>query len=169
MHARRRERLVTLIGKLPASVAEKVVRTLDQFATGLKGLATPLGFVRAVSLVVLFWVVAVTGWYLRLRAFGLADNPIIAPFTVVVVGFGVSVPSAPSYAGVIHGCIVFALDTLGIESDLAFPFAVFLHAVDFVFMGILGLSVMTGKSLSLAKLRQAAANPDDAKAKDEGR
>lgn len=150
-----------MLGLLPGPLGPWAVRTLEQFATGLGALSSPSGFVKTVSLVVLFWVVAVSGWYLRLRAFGLAESPVVAPFVVVIVGLGVSVPSAPSYAGVMHAVVVFALGTFGIESDRSFPFAVFLHAVDFVFMGILGLSVMTAKSLTLAKLKQAARDGAD--------
>lgn len=150
-----------LLARLPGPLGPWSVKTLGQFASGLKALGTPAGFFKAVGLVILFWVVAVTGWYLRLRAFGLAVSPITAPFVVVVVGLGVSVPSAPSYAGVMHAVIVFALAAFGIESDRSFPFAVFLHAVDFAFMGILGVSVMTAKSLSFAKLKEAARGPAD--------
>ena len=104
----------------------------------------------------MFWVVAITGWYLRLRAFGLADSYAVAPLVILVVGLGISIPSAPSYAGVMHACIVFALGTVGIIEDRSFPFAVFLHAVDFAFVGILGVSVMGMKSMTLGGLRDAA-------------
>jgi hypothetical protein len=144
-----------LISRLPG-VGSWAERTLRQFAAGLDALSTPSGFVKTVLLVVLFWVVAVSGWYLRLRAFGLAEDPVIAPFVVVVVGLGVSVPSAPSYAGVMHALIVFALAAFGIDSDRSFPFAVFLHAVDFLFIGLIGTTVMAAKSMSFARLREAA-------------
>ncbi len=151
-----------LLARLPDPVGPWTTRTMEQFATGLGALGTVSGFAKTVLLVILFWVVAVTGWHLRLTAFGLAETPVTAPFVMVIVGLGVSVPSAPSYAGVMHAVIVFALATLGIESDRSFPFAVFLHAVDFAFMGILGVSVMARKSLTFTSMRQAASEqPDD--------
>lgn len=145
-----------IMARLPRRVGTFGLRTLDQLAGGLRAFGSPGSFLKIALLVALFWIVATTGWYLRLRAFGLTDSYAVAPFLLLVVGLGISIPSAPSYAGVMHACIVFALGTLGIESDRSFPFAVFLHAVDFAFVGIMGVAIMGRKSLTLGRLRAAA-------------
>ncbi|MBW2260844.1 MAG: flippase-like domain-containing protein [Deltaproteobacteria bacterium] len=145
-----------LLARLPGRAGTLAVRTLDQLADGLKAFSRPGTFLTTVLLVAMFWVVAISGWYLRLRAFGLADSYAVAPLVILVVGLGISIPSAPSYAGVMHACIVFALGTVGVAGDSSFPFAVFLHAVDFAFVGILGVTVMGMKSMTLGGLRDAA-------------
>lgn len=145
-----------LLSRLPGRAGTWAVRTLDQLADGLRAFSRPGTFLTTVFLVALFWVVAISGWYLRLRAFGLADSYAVAPLVILVVGLGISIPSAPSYAGVMHACIVFALGTVGVVEDSSFPFAVFLHAVDFAFVGILGVTVMGMKSMTLGGLRDAA-------------
>jgi hypothetical protein len=149
-----------LAARLPRAAGGWLVRTVDQLATGLRAVARPRTLLPTVLLVALFWVVALTGWHLRLQAFGLTDTFAAAPFVVLVVGLGISVPTAPSYVGVMHACIVFALAALAVDQDRSFPFAVFLHAVDFAFVGILGVAMMGLKSVSLARLR-AAARPDE--------
>jgi uncharacterized protein (TIRG00374 family) len=149
-----------LLGRLPGRAGAWAVRTLDQLGDGLKAFSRPGTFLTTVLLVAMFWVIAVSGWYLRLRAFGLADSYSVAPLLILVVGLGISIPSAPSYAGVMHACIVFALGTVGVVEDRSFPFAVFLHAVDFAFVGVLGVIVMGRKSLTLGGLRDAARTGD---------
>jgi hypothetical protein len=150
-----------LLGRLPGASGKWLLRTLDQLSAGLKAFARPGMLVRVIVLVALFWMIAIVSWHIRLRAFGITDSFVASPYVILIVGLGISVPSAPSYAGVMHACIVFALAALGVAKDLSFPFAVFLHALDFSLVAILGGAIMLGKSLSLARLKAAARAGDD--------
>jgi uncharacterized protein (TIRG00374 family) len=145
-----------LLGRLPGRAGGWILGTLDQLGAGLRAFSRPGTLVTVLALVALFWLLALAGWHVRIRAFGLGDGLAVAPFVVLVVGLGISVPSAPSYAGVMHACIVFAFAALGVSEDRSFPFAVFLHAVDFLFVGVLGVAIMGMKSLTLGRLRDAA-------------
>jgi len=155
VRGRTRERIDVVLRRLPAGAW--IVRSLDQLSLGLRAVGRPAIIVRTLFLVALFWTVAVALWYMRLRAFGLSEDPAAAGLVLLVVGLGVSIPSAPSYAGVMHACIVFVLGTLGVEPDRSFPFAVFLHALDFTFVAVLGLSIMSAKGIRMGALTA----PDD--------
>ena len=150
-----------LAARLPGRARPLVAGAIDRLAAGLRAFSSPVAAIRVVAFVALFWIVALVGWYLRLSAFGLAGSPVDAGFVILVVGLGVSIPSMPAYVGVLQACIVFALGALGVPASRSFPFAVFIHAVDFAFVGALGLCIMMGKSLTIGKLR-AAARPDAA-------
>ncbi|MFH1434428.1 MAG: lysylphosphatidylglycerol synthase transmembrane domain-containing protein [Pseudomonadota bacterium] len=144
---------------LPEKIRNKVRSTIVRLADGLWAVRKPRPLAGTFVVGLVFWIINLTGYYLRLRAFGFTVSPAVAGFVIVVVGLGVSIPSMPSYIGVYHGLIIFALGFFGIGKDEAFSFALFTHALDFVTVAILGNIAIVAEGLSLKALRKTAAAP----------
>lgn len=147
-------RFVTRV--LPERAGEYIRTTITSLAEGLWAVKKPLPLLGTLGTGLVFWTVNMTGYWLRLEAFGLPSSPAVVGFLVVVVGLGVSIPSAPSYVGVFHWLVVFALGAFDVGKDEAFSFALFSHGVDFVLVAILGNVSIFIEGLSFKALRRSA-------------
>jgi uncharacterized protein (TIRG00374 family) len=131
--------------------------TIERFADGLWAIKRPLPLVGTLLFGSIFWLINMMSYWLRFQAFGLPSSPGVVGFFVVVIGLGVSIPSAPSYVGVFHLLVVFALGVFGVGKNEAFSFALISHAVDFVVMALLGNVAIVMEGISLKALKRSAA------------
>lgn len=70
-------------------------------------------------------------------------------FMQAVLAFGIALPSAPAGLGVFEGTIVAALAVLQVENEIALSFAIVMHIVQLLTIGLLGIIslLMQGNSL----------------------
>lgn len=141
---------------LPEKVRSYVGTMVRRLADGLWAVKRPAPLVGTLSVGLLFWMINMLGYYLRLEAFGLPSSLTAVGFFIVVVGLGVSIPSAPSYVGVFHLLVVFALGVFNVSKDEAFSFALFSHALDFIVVGILGNISVVMEGMNLRALKKSA-------------
>jgi uncharacterized protein (TIRG00374 family) len=141
---------------LPERVRTYMGAMVMRLADGLWAIKKPAPLMGTLSVGLLFWIINMLGYYLRLEAFGLPASPTAVGFFIVVVGLGVSIPSAPSYVGVFHLLVVFALGVFNVSKDEAFSFALFSHAVDFVIVGILGNVSILLEGINMRALKKSA-------------
>ncbi len=66
-----------------------------------------------------------------------------------VLAFGIALPSAPAGLRVFEGTIVAALAVLQVENEIALSFAIVMHIVQLLTIGLLGIIslLMQGSSL----------------------
>jgi len=155
--ARTKRRAPAILEKLlPTRVRTWLWTMIERLAEGLWAVKKPLPLAGTFSMGLLFWMINLLGYWLRLEAFGLPSSfPAVGVF-IVVVGLGVSIPSAPSYVGVFHLLVVFALGVFGVSKDTAFSFALFSHALDFVIVALLGNAAIVAEGISMKLLRKSA-------------
>jgi uncharacterized protein (TIRG00374 family) len=155
--ARTKRRAPAILEKLlPTRVRTWLWTTIERLAEGLWAVKKPLPLAGTFSVGLLFWMINLLGYWLRLEAFGLPSSfPAVGVF-IVVVGLGVSIPSAPSYVGVFHLLVVFALGVFGVSKDTAFSFALFSHALDFVIVALLGNAAIVTEGITMKLLRKSA-------------
>ncbi len=142
---------------VPEKIRNTIGSTIMRVADGLWAVKKPGPLIGAFLVGLVFWTINLAGYYLRLRAFDLTTSPAVAGFLIVVVGLGVSIPSMPSYIGVYHWLVIFALGFFGISKDEAFSFALFTHALDFATVAILGNIAIIVEGISLKALKKSAA------------
>src|SRR5213592_4542177 len=123
---------------LPAHVAERVVHGADGIVAGLAVLKSPARFAGVVLWSLVLWVKNAAAFAICFRAFGL-DVPLEAALLLQgIIGFGVAVPSTPSFIGVFEAATLVTLQFYGVDSSLAVSYALTYHVTTFIPITLLG-------------------------------
>jgi glycosyltransferase 2 family protein len=108
------------------------------FLNGLSVLTERGYFLKALTWMVLDWVIAVFQYYLVLLAF-FPEAPILwAAFALGVAAFGLAAPSSPGAIGVMEAAIVGALSLFYVDPSAALAFALTVHIMQYLLTGMLG-------------------------------
>ncbi len=134
--------LLRPLGRLPLFSGERLERTVAELAHGLSGLRDIRVAGEAFMWTILAWLASGLCAYLVGLAFGL-HLPFAAGLLVTVaIGFGMILPAAPAAVGVFEGAVLIALSAYGIPHSAALPYALVLHAVNFVPFIVVGVVLL---------------------------
>jgi len=140
--------------RLPERLSVKILKKIESFVSGLEILQRAKDILVVIGYSFFLWVVTALAYYFLFMAFHL-DLPVLAAFfLLVVLVFGVSIPSAPGYIGTFHWACAAALIFLGIEADLAKSFALLLWFICFIPIIFLGLFSLWIEGMSLGQLKE---------------
>jgi glycosyltransferase 2 family protein len=140
--------------RLPQGLAHKIGQTIESFVLGLEVLQRTRDIGVIIGYSCFLWVANSLSFYFLFMAFHL-DLPILAAFfLLVVLTFGVSIPSAPGYIGTFHWACAAALIFLGIEVNLAKSFSLLTWFVGFIPIVLLGLFALGKEGISLRQLKE---------------
>ena len=90
-----------------------------------------------------------------MRAFSFPLGFSSALLVLVIVAFGVAVPSAPSYAGTFHAACILGLSLVGLQNQtLAASYAFTLHATEWASSTALGFFFFWREGLSWKTIRE---------------
>jgi len=154
LHAQPTMRAIArILSPLPERISGWITGMLDSFAAGLKVLseARVIGVVVAFSLVL--WTIVAAVGYVLLLAFDLV-LPLHAPFVILVVlSFGVMLPSSPGFVGTFQYFCIVGLSLFGVSKDLALGYSIVLHVSQYIPVMSIGLVCLWRAHLSLSALR----------------
>jgi uncharacterized protein (TIRG00374 family) len=111
---------------------ERLERTVAELAHGLSGLRHRGVAVEAFVWTVIAWMLSALCAYVVSLAFHLQLPFACGVLVVVAVGLGMILPSPPAAVGVFEGAALIALKAYHIPHSAALPYALVLHAVNFV-------------------------------------
>ncbi len=152
------EKVSRLIGfflrRLPERLSSKILKKIESFVLGLEVLQNTRDIFVVIGYSFFLWVVTALSYYFLFEAFHLNLPVLAAFFLLVVLVFGVSIPSAPGYIGTFHWACAAGLIFLGIEANLAKSFALLLWFVGFVPIVSLGLFSLWVEGMSLGQLKK---------------
>lgn len=132
--------ITSLIGRLGIKRTEGVSRILARLVEGLSLLANPRGIAGTLLLSFVIWALeAVTYWFVG-QSMGLDLSPWAVLLTLVVINFGLTLPSSPGFIGTFEYAGVLALSVFGISHDEALGFTLVLHAMFIVVLVATGLA-----------------------------
>ena len=149
------------------SNAGRVEEIFHSFVDGMAALHDSRRFWSAVAWSGTAWASAGLSTWLMLRAFVPAASVEMGFFTLVVVGLGIAVPSAPGAIGVWQAAAVAALSAFRVEKTLALSFGLVNHLANFALLSLLGAFALAREGETLAHLAQSARTL--VMTKDEGR
>lgn len=154
-HNKKVNRLILFFLKwLPQGLSQKISKTIESFVQGLEILQRTKDIWVVIGYSCFLWVVISLSYYLMFMAFHL-DLPLMAAFfLLVVLAFGVSIPSAPGYIGTFHWACAAALIFLGIEANLAKSFSLLVWFVGFIPTVLLGLFALGKEGMSIKQLTE---------------
>jgi len=134
---------------MPKKIGGKLIEFSCNFIDGIGIKNDPLH----IFLIFLYTALYLTGQIFTigflLTAFDIEASPMIALFMFAVGGFGFAVPSAPSGIGPFEWAIIFGLSLIGVDKNIAAPYALVYHIlgivpitiVGFLFLFILGIDL----------------------------
>lgn len=141
--------------------ARVIVTTLKQLASALGVLVDKRELAVTVGWTILLWSLITSANWLVLRAFGLNFG---VRETIFMLGWslvGSLVPTPGGAAGAFHAATAGGLGFLGVEPNAAAAVSIVVHLVMFSPAVFFGLYFFLRSDVSLARLRQLAAAPED--------
>lgn len=143
-----------LLGFLPQRFSSKVIKKIESFVSGLESLQRTNDILVVSGYSIGLWIVTGFSYYFLFLAFHFDLSILAAYFLLVVLVFGVAVPSAPGYIGTFHWACAAAMIFLGIEANLAKSFALLVWFAGFVPIVVLGLFSLWMEGMSLGQLKK---------------
>lgn len=143
----------TILKRLPDKLSLRLEGMVAHFIDGLKVIESPRLFIYIAFLSLLIWLANVLSIYVMFFALGL-DLSLIAALTVMIILiFGLIIPTAPGFVGNWHYFTMIGLVLFGISRADAMTFAIVHHATCIIFTAILGLIFLPSNTLTLSDLK----------------
>ena len=139
--------------RLPDKFSQRLEGVIAHFIDGFKVIESPMLFIYIVFLSLLIWLAHVLSIYAFFFALGLDLSLVAALTTMVVLIFGLTVPTAPGFVGNWHYFTMLALVLFGISRSDAMTFAIVHHAICITFTAILGLICLPLNTLTFSDLK----------------
>ncbi len=145
-----------VFGFLPRSFLEKILKLLVSFAEGLHAFRGPrqVAVISAHSLVI--WFLNVVVVFMTALAFDISLSLIGSMFVLVMLVFGVMIPSAPGFIGTYHTACLYAFLFYNLPKEKALSIAIVMHATFFFPTIALGLFLIARQKMSLRDMRKWA-------------
>jgi glycosyltransferase 2 family protein len=130
--------LLRPLRRLSMFSGDRLERTVFELAHGLSGLRDRRVALEAFLWTTAAWMLSALCAYLVSLAFHLHLPFACGVLVVVAVGLGMILPSPPAAVGVFEGAALIALKAYGVPHSAALPYALVLHAVNFVPFVLIG-------------------------------
>jgi glycosyltransferase 2 family protein len=116
--------------------------TVEELTHGLSGLRHGTVALEAFLWTILAWMLSALCAYIVSLSFHLHLSFACGVLVVVAVGLGMILPSPPGAVGVFEGAALIALKAFGVPHSSALPYALVLHAVNFVPFVLVGVLLL---------------------------
>jgi uncharacterized protein (TIRG00374 family) len=121
---------------------ERLKRIVDELTHGLSGLRHPRVALEAFVWTTAGWMLSILCAYLVTRAFHLHLPFAASVLVMVAIGLSMILPSPPAAVGVFEGAALIALQAYHIPHSTALPYALVVHAVNFVPFLVVGVMLL---------------------------
>jgi glycosyltransferase 2 family protein len=131
---------------------------LPAFLSGLSVLTDGKRFLQAIGWMVFNWGLGVLQYLVFLLAFFPDARLLWAGFSLGAASLGIAAPSSPGAVGVLELTLVAALSLFNLNPSFAFAFAVTVHFMNYLVIGILGAYALSKDGETLSGLYRQARN-----------
>lgn len=128
---------------------DALLRRVHAVLNGLAAMRRPGTALAVIGLTALVWLCEAGLYLALLPAFGLTPHPLHAVFAMASTNLGILVPSTPGFIGPFHFFCSQALAAVGVTTDVAFAYAVLVHAAFFVPITLWGVGILAAHGLSV--------------------
>jgi uncharacterized protein (TIRG00374 family) len=140
---------------LPASLREKLLHQGDDFLRGIQSIGVRNLFV-GVAWSVVTWIGWAGGTWMMLLAFVPSAAWSMAVFATCALALGLTIPSAPSGAGLYEAAGVAAMALFKVPNDVALAFSIALHVHGFIVISLFGIYGLDREGQSFTAITHAA-------------
>ncbi|MGH2853703.1 MAG: lysylphosphatidylglycerol synthase transmembrane domain-containing protein [Solirubrobacteraceae bacterium] len=134
--------LLRPLGRVSMFSGKRLEKTVFELAHGLSGLRNREVAVEAFLWTIAAWMLTALCAYLVSVAFHLHLPFACGVLVAVAVGLSMILPSPPAAIGVFEGAAILALKSYGLPKSSILPYALVLHAVNFVPFVIVGAMLL---------------------------
>lgn len=146
---------------LPGRIGEWLHIQMGKFLEGLKLIEKPGQFIRIVILALLTWFCWISVAYICFKALGLELSFWAAIFLIIVLNFGLMIPSSPGGLGVFEFMVILALTPYGVEKETALGVGFTFHMLQYILTLALGWIFSIQLNVSMSKTYQHPENPEE--------
>lgn len=142
------------------SFHKKIVPYIEKFILGL-GMLKNRSQISSVTIISVFiWLNEALVYYILLIAFDITESSLflIALFTMIVINFGIMIPSSPGNIGTYHYFCVLALTLFGVSSNTALAYAIIANALMIICTVFFGVLCMWQMGFSISDLKNDMKN-----------
>lgn len=144
-----------LLGWLPETLRESLIARGDDFLQGVSA-AGGKRLLAAIGWSIPIWLCWGTSAYLMLFVFVPQAELKMGFFTTCVQALGLSIPSAPSGAGIYEAATIAGLAVFGIDHDTALAYGLLVHLYTFLLVALLGIWGLDREGESFGHIASAA-------------
>jgi hypothetical protein len=146
-----------LLRPFPRGPRAALTRLLHSFIEGLAIIRSVRNAAITALYSVIVWLPNAGIIYVVARSFGI-ELPVSGAFVVLmIVAFGIMIPSAPGFVGTIQYCSVAGLALFGVPKSTALSFSIVYHLCTFVPVVAVGFAFLFLEGYSLMELEKSAA------------
>lgn len=123
---------------------QRFQKFLAEFKKGVQFLAFDFNTFLIILYTLCIWIAEATMFYICLYAFDTNSSLLIpSMFALVIVNFGIAIPSSPGYIGVFQAMTIFALHTVfGISKEIAAAIGIIVNFFQLLPITIWGLLIL---------------------------
>jgi len=141
---------IQLVVKL---IPEKIRYIVIDIITGLQSLKNPRDIFMLLLFSFLFWISAGYFYYLSLGILHISGLPIWSGFfLLLMISFGVALPSSPGYIGNYHYFAMIGLEFFGVSKEIALGFAILTHIMQTAFVVAVGLVCLFFEGFNISEI-----------------
>jgi uncharacterized protein (TIRG00374 family) len=134
-----KNKALKVLSKIPiSSIVESLTVFLNRFTGGLLVLKKPSILMKSFIFSGILWITEALFVVIVTYACGIHISILGGIFTVIIIGIGGIIPTAPGYFGAFELMGVLALSTLSVDKDLAFVCTALCHFLQLVIIFTLG-------------------------------
>jgi glycosyltransferase 2 family protein len=151
--------------KLPGNIGHWLHKQIDKFLDGLKLIKSPGQFFMAFLCSLLSWMSWIVVIYFTIKAAGL-DLPFVsAIFVIVVLNFGLMIPSSPGGLGVFEYMVILALAKYGVDKEVALGIGFVTHMMQYLIVILVGWIFAVQMNISMLQVSKESAATSDSENK----
>jgi len=135
----------------------KVLNVFNRFAEGLGVIKKHHNMIPFLFSSIIIWLLEGLIIFAFIRSLNIYTPVISGYLVMIMVGFGIAIPSAPGYIGVYQFMCIKALSIWGISESISLSFSLVMQAATFIPMNIIGLIFLF---IKFPRMHEAAANID---------
>lgn len=153
--------------RLPGKWGSWFHSQLDNFLQGLKLLESPGQLASVLGLALAGWLSWTSVVYFCFRAMGLPLDFLAAMFLIVVLNFGLMLPSSPGGLGVFEFMVILALKPYGVPKEAALGLGFTFHMLQYLLTLIVGWLFALQLNVSMFRMYQESETAAEAVAGEE--
>ena len=148
------ERVLKLIPFIPHSLVEKICGMVEAGAAGLESIKNWRLLVAIIAVSIVKWAFNGTLIALSLWSFGITTSVPVMMLLLGVIAFGVTIPAAPGYFGVIQMLFMLVMGQFVKDEGPLFAASIYYHMSQYVPVTLIGLYFFIRSGISLKEVEE---------------
>lgn len=150
------EAILARLPFVPEKLRSKLCRMLETGADGLQSLKSPKLIVGILGSSFAQWALNGLQMYIALWSFGVEVSPLVACILLGVTAFGVTIPAAPGFFGVIQLCFMLVLKYFVDDPAAVFGASIYFHLSQYIPVTLVGLYFFNATGMTMAQMEATA-------------